>query len=579
MTSTKPQTTFNFEDALRLGGSHLENLVDERGRTYFNIFLTQPAEAVFDWPDYVDLPARYLEAAAMIRPVLGRMAKTAPALRGWLFGFFAPDGLCYRPDTLISNYWAELFDQARLMYMLASWVMFDPADKEIPDRLNKLCQALYNKATVERDYCFIEKIGIYFGGTLIRPLVQAGLVLNEPKWIDFAGGLARGIIDHSDHYGPDGSFEGHHHGHLGTLAGILAWAILKGEDRIIRRVRQIYDWSRSISTPFGFVPEVAKRQDDLVMCETCTIMDYLDVALILARHVDPGCWAVVEKAARNHLVEAQVRDASWLADEPKRPDEEDIIRSNIRHRVLGSFAGWSAPHAQLGVAEEQQRFNWVKSEQLRPRYWGKIRALQNCCAGAGIRALHQVWSNIATFDNNTLSVNMLIDKKIPEATVTSFVPFEGRASISVHRNCTVRFRTASDITPGQVKLSCNGRPVTPLPDGVFLKVENVAPGDTLEVRFPLPARTEDFTVGNRGFQQYKFRAEWKGDTVIAMHADPKDPKTGLSHVMKEKTTIFMGPDAPGPMYRREAWRADRTDVTPSAPVLDTRVIDWYSLRR
>lgn len=51
--------TFALEDAMRLGAEHLENLVDERGRTYFNVFLTEPAEAVFDRPDFVDLPARY----------------------------------------------------------------------------------------------------------------------------------------------------------------------------------------------------------------------------------------------------------------------------------------------------------------------------------------------------------------------------------------------------------------------------------------------------------------------------------------------------------------------------------------
>jgi hypothetical protein len=569
--------TFNLEDPMRLGGSHLESLVDDQGRTYFNVFWTRPAEAVFDWPDYVDLPARYLEAAALIQPVLGRPVKTAPALRRWLFSFFEPDGLCYRPETLVSNHWAELFDQARLMYMLTSWAMFDPADKEIPDRLNKLCRGLHDKAAFEKDYCFIEKIGIYFGGTLIRPLLQAGLVLGEPKWIDFAGGLSRGIIDHSGHYGPDGDFEGHHHGHLGTLAGILAWAILKNDDRIVRRVAQIYEWSRSISTPFGFVPEVAKRQDDLIMCETCTLMDYLDVGLLLARHVDEKYWDVVEKAARNHLVEAQVRDASWLAEDPKVPDEEDVLRNDIRRRVTGSFAGWAAPHAQLGAAEEQQRYTWVKTPALQPRYWGKIRALQNCCAGAGIRAMHQVWSNIAAFKDGTLAVNLLIDKKIPEATIRSFIPFEGRAAITVQRDCTVRLRVSAGVKIQDVKLTRNGSPIAPLPDGAFIKVEKMAAGDVLEVRLPLPSRTEDFTIGNPGFQRYKFRAEWKGDTVIAMQADPGNAKTGYSHVMKTQTPLFMGPDAPGPMYRREAWRENRSEITASTPTLDTRNIDWYSL--
>jgi len=42
--------TFNFEESLLLGASHLESLVDTKGRTYFDVFKTDPAEAVTDWP-------------------------------------------------------------------------------------------------------------------------------------------------------------------------------------------------------------------------------------------------------------------------------------------------------------------------------------------------------------------------------------------------------------------------------------------------------------------------------------------------------------------------------------------------
>ena len=570
--------TFNLEHYMRFSASHLESLVDERGRTYFDIFRTTPAEAVFDWPDYVDLPARYLEASILLQPVLGRPVTTAPALRQWLFSHFEADGLCYRPETLVASHWAELFDQARLMYLLITGMMAHPEDGEFRTRLEKMCQTLKAKATFEKDYAYIEKIGIYFGGTLIRPLVQAGLALKDPQWIEFAGAMSRGIIDHSDYYGPDGSFSGHHHGHLGTLAGILAYAVLAGDTRMRDRVRAIFDWSRSISTAAGFIPEVANRSDDLIVCETCTLMDYLDMALLLARHVDGRYWDVVEKAVRNQLVEAQINNPDWLAEEPRRPDEEDIIRTDIRRRVTGAFAGWAAPHAQLGVAEEQQRDTWVKTPALQPRYWGKIRALQNCCAGAGVRALHQVWSNLATFADGTLSVNLLMDKAIPEAVITSFIPFEGRVNIQLRRDCAVRFRVAPEVAAREVRATVAGRPVALTPDGVFLNAGKLAKGDTLEIALPLPARTETFTVGNPGFQSYKFEADWKGDTVVAMRPDPANPTTGYSFVMKTKIPVYFGADAPGLMYQREDWRADRRDVTPAALTEDTRAVDWFSLK-
>ena len=569
--------TFNLEESLRLGASHLESLVDEQGRTYFNIFWTTPAEAVFDWPDYVDLPARYIEAAMMVEPVLGRKVTTVPALRKWLYSMVEQDGLAYRPNTKIADHWGEPFDQARFMYMLVTCLMHNPDDREVRTLLQNLCQGIYARTTFEKEYAYIEKIGVYFGGTLIRPLVQAGLLLNEPKWIDLAGGLAKGIIDYSPFFAPDGSFEGHHHGHLGTLAGILAYAIVTNNTHLKDRVVASFNWSRSQSTASGFVPEVAQRKDDLIMCETCTLMDYLDVALLLARHVSDRYWDVVEKATRNQLVESQIQDASWLAEDPKAVDEEDIIRTNLRQRVVGSFAGWAGPHAQLGVAEEQQRFCWVKSPELRPRYWGKIRGIQNCCAGAGIRALHQVWTNIATFKDHRLDVNMLIDKQVPAATITSFIPYRGQARIEMKQAGEVRVRVSADLEIKDVQATVNGKTIEIKPEGSFINAGKLAAGDVLEVKFPLPLRTEHFMVGNKGFQQYHFKADWKGDTVVAMHADADNPKTGFSHSMGTRTPVFYGPDAPGPMYQRKYLVSDTPNVPASQPVLDTGVIDWYSL--
>ncbi|NLX04317.1 MAG: hypothetical protein GXY33_04130 [Phycisphaerae bacterium] len=574
----KTQTTVNFEEPMRLFASHAEALVDERGRTYFNVFRTEPAEAVFDWPDYVDLPARYLEAAAMIEPVVGGLVETVPALRKWLYGFVEADGLAYRPNDMIANHEAELFDQARYIHMLATWAMYDPEDREVRERLANACRGLMGRATFEGDYAYINRIEVYFGGTLIRPMMQAALVMNRPDWIDFAGKLTKGILHHSEHFAADGSFKGHHHGHLGCQAGMLAWALVTGDDRVRDRVRQIFDWSRSISTSFGFVPEVAQRPDDLVACETCTLMDYLDAVLLLARHVDPGYWDVAEKAARNHLMEVQVRDASWLAQTPEKPDEEDIIRSRIRQRVLGSFAGWSAPHAMLACAEEQQRFTWVKSQELQPRYWGKVRAIQNCCAGAGVRGLHQVWSNIATFADGQLSVNMLMGKRVPEARITGFAPFEGRATIQMLQDCRLRFRPSSDLRPEQVNVRLNGRNVQTKWNGPFVEMGAVRRGDQIEVAYPLPQRREAVTIGNPGFQSYRFQADWKGDTVIAVEPDPNNATTGHSHVMNQRIPVYYGPDAPGRLYQRDAWRKDRTDVALSQPAPDDRRIDWFSLR-
>ena len=546
---------FSLEDSLRIGASHLESLVDAQGRTYFNVFRTTPAEAVTDWPDFVDPPSRYFEAAAMVEPIIGRGVHTAGVLRRRLFSHIQADGLAYRPDTPISHSEAVLFDQSRLLYALTTWAMHDPADGEIRARLSGLVGGLQRRATLVDGYAHFGKIDACWWGTLIRPLLQAGLLLAEASYVDFARALARGILDHSDLYGTGGLFCGHTHSHLGTAAGILACGIISGEGRFVQRVREILEYARSISTEFGFVPEVAQREDDLVSCETCAIMDYLDVALLLARHVDAGYWELVERVARNHLVESQVAQRQWLNFAPALPDEDGIIRSDLERRLAGAFAGWSAPHGLLAY-EETFWPEWVKTPRMYPRYLGKVRALQNCCAGAGIRALHQVWSNIAWFDGDCLQVNLVMDKRINGARITSLLPLEGKVVIQLERKCDVRVR-APAVTgnqPLEVALHSAGRAVRvePVQRGPFLEVGNLAAGDRIEITFPQPTREEIIAIGNPDRQQYRFRVAWKGNTVTEVQPAPDNARSGYSRVEKRDVRLFYGEDTPGRLYQRRA---------------------------
>ena len=573
----QPRSTLALEEMLARGASHVDGLVDARGRTYFDVFLTDPPEAVTDWPDFVDLPSRYWEASAMIASALSTRPEATGRLRGWLFSRFERDGLAYRPDSPISWHVAELFDQSRLMYALVSWAMHDPADAEVRRRLTGLADGLLLRSTRKEDYAYIDEVGLYYGGTLIRPMLQAGLVLDRPEYRDFATGLARGVMNHSDLIGRDGSFKGHVHGALGSISGALACAIISDDKHLLERARSGFDYARSISTSFGFVPEVAQRNDDMIACETCALMDYLDDALLLARHVDPGYWDVVEKAARNHLWESQTRDASWLAPSGDR-DDEFVIRTRLHERLIGGFAGWSAPHCALAYQEDLFG-TWTRSEKMKPLYLGKVRALQNCCAGAGIRAVHQVWSNIVTTSSSgEVSINLSLDRATPEIRVTSFLPFEGRVRISVARACVLRWRCPSSCAPELVQVSAStGKGSGARVEGPYLNFGAKRPGDTMELTFPLGERSEGITVGNAGFQQYRFGLEWRGDTVLSVKPDPSNASSGFTRVMQRRMPTSYADAGIGPIYKRSEWLRGLS-VSPAVIPTAAPTIDWYQLR-
>ncbi len=548
----------------------MEAMSDTNGRTFFNIFATRPAEAVTDWPDFVDLPARYWEAAAFLEETIGFQGECTDRLRRFLFSHIAEDGLAYRPDTPISRRDAELFDQSRLLYALATWAMHDPGDEEVRKRLSALCDGLRNKATFHKDYACLNKIGVYYGGTLIRPLVQAGLLLNDERHVEFANLLSNGILWHSDQFGAAGEFVGHVHGHLGTLAGFVSVGLLTGNDAMLARARDIFSYARSISTEHGFVPELAQRKDDLIACETCAIMDYLDAALLLARSGEDELWSAVEKTVRNHLVQSQIPDAPWLDFSDEAGDEEWCLRRGLQGRLAGAFAGWSAPHALLAY-EESLWPEWVRTESLQPRYLGKVRAVQNCCAGAGIRALHQAWRNIVTRDGTLVSVNMLISRRTPDLEVTSHIPADGHVRLSVLREAELRFRIPEGSQ--QLEVAVNGRPAEIRRRGVFAEVGHVCSGDIVQIQFRLVEQDRDFQVGNAGFQHYGFTGRWRGETVTEITPHPENAVSGYSHILKAQTPLFYGDNAPGRRYLHQGSAGPE-----GAPRLDSGRVDWYCLK-
>ena len=581
--------SFSLETHLRLSASQLELMVDAEGRTHFDVFRTLPAAALRDWPDFVDLPSRYWEACAMVESVVGRPVATVHLLRQGIFSLIHADGLAYRPDTAISSPIAELYDQSRLLYALVTWSMHEPDNAEIKARLRAQVDGLRRLATFKGDYAYINKIGIYFGGTLIRPLQQAGIVLADSHCRDFARALARGILDHTDKYAADGSFSGQVNSRMDALAGILVTGLLDDDNRIIRRVRDVFEYAHAkIGTSFGWVPEVAQRQDDLTGCETCGIQTTLDVALLLARHVDENCWDAVERTVRNQLVENQIGDRDWLDFTPIIPDEDiresclNTLHTDLGRRIAGGFAGWSSPQGLLAY-EETLWPGWVKNSDMYPRYLGRVRAMQNCCSGSGPRALWEAWTNIARFEGKTLIVNMLIDKQIQGAKVLSSIPFEGKARIELDRDCDVRFRipgsAPADSLVVLVESKARQYRASPEKKGRFLSIGGMLAGDSIEIRFAQPPRIENFTIGNPGCKKYQFEASWLGDTVVAMKPDPKNSKTGYSFIEGRQVRTFYSTNAIGKLYQRQSWLKPQQKVVPSPTTLDRQQIDWYSLKR
>ncbi len=401
---------------------YYENLVDPGGLPYFNVFWTDPPEAVHDWPDFGDVMSRQLQGCAMARLMTGRPSQIEGRWLKNILGLIDPArGLLTRPATNFSEHKADFGDAALTLYALATVYLDSPGD-ELRRTLDAMASGIMA----------LPMPGKMEAGFLIKPLMVAARILGRADVIDFAGRLVAGLVGPGGYLDRDDRFPQNAHMHL-TLRGLVGsadWALTTADANTLQRVAALYEFVRSITTRFGFLPEAYQRQGDIILCETCAIMDFLGLAVTLANHGYPQFWSDVERTTRNHLVESQVADGSWLGQcNNPPPDTHQFTWRDIAGRVVGAYAGWSSPNHILACRETM--IHWGG-----PEIRGKVRAFQNCCGGSGTHGLFIAWKNAARFERGELAVNMHIDKLLPQAEIRCDQPWRGQTRITLRQDCS-----------------------------------------------------------------------------------------------------------------------------------------------
>ncbi len=54
-----------------------------------------------------------------------------------------------------------------------------------------------------------------------------------------------------------------------------------------------------------------------------------------------SCWRIT---VRNHLIESQLQDVSWISSSKHREDIQESSFQDAAQRVRGALAGWSTPN-------------------------------------------------------------------------------------------------------------------------------------------------------------------------------------------------------------------------------------------
>ena len=538
-TAARP-ASFTLESYAANSVNYLENLVDADGLPYFNVFWTQPTEAAHDWPDFGDVMSRQWQGAVMMRRMAGTEAATEKVWRRKVLSFIDPsDALLHRPATSYSKPIADWGDASLTLYALVTAAV-DSGDDILRQAAQKMAEGML--------------IGLRSGrfpgnGFAIKSLMVAARLLGSEAGLEAARILVDRSIVHGRTFTPDNTFgpSGHMHGNLRSMVGAADYALTTGDPVLYSRIDALYRYVKSTGTSFGFLPEAIGRQGDIISCETCALMDFAGIGVTLANHGHPEYWDDMERLARNHFVESQVRDASWLESDSTRPDTPQFTYRSIGQRILGAWAGWSSPNHIL-AARETLNAHWGG-----PELKNKVRVLQNCCGGSGMHGLFILWKNAARFEAGTLSVNMHIDKKLPQADIRCEQPYRGLLRIDLRRDSGVRVRVPEFTSAAEMRVRLNGAelPTDAMQFGNFLELRDLCAGDWIEVAYPLPIRTEDIMVGNPGFRQWRYRATWKGDTVVRMEPVDNEVETAYSDFEKAEVGVYFGRNGPGQLYQRD----------------------------
>ncbi len=381
-------------------------------------------------------------------------------------------------------------------------------------------------------------------GPIIHALLRFHKATGDTQALELAGGLLRFIIQRAEGYELDGRFykTNGHWNHFHSKSEVITASILYGlyasKPQYIAWGRQAYDQARRWGTDFGWYPE------DLCIhqcCETCCITDMLESAILLGLHVDPRYLGEAERYARNHLVESQIIDDSWMARIPRVPKEINPVTAPARRtnshdmvkRSIGSFAGFSAPNDLFGIPADP--------------IWQNVRVkIMQCCNGAGTRALYDVWHHTADDDGSRARVHMAFSRPTPWADIISHIPYTGRIDVRMKQPRDLAVRIPEWAPKNSIQALVNNKPVPLTIDNQYASFPALKPGDTASLTYDLPESSRTYILGPDTYQ-----VAFKGDTALAISPQGRY----------------------GPLYQRRHYQSDTAPQTPRNWHLPSKEID------
>ena len=349
-----------------------------------------------------------------------------------------------------------------------------------------------------------------------------------------------------------GHFNFHAHNRLLILAGMLEYAHMANDARVLEFAQRGFEFAMTIGVAkLGWVTAPFWGGNHVGMNEACTFFDLLRLGIRLSDAGAGDYWDIVDTVVRNHLAEQQLLDADILrrimeASPPRRDPSVPLNETkqgecdeNVIQRTLGLFGSCATP---VGV----------------PQPW-----VMQCCSANAPRALYYAWEGALRHDQGTVTVNLMLNRASAWADVDSYLPYEGKVLIHVKDAQRFAVRIASWIPRHSLQTRVNGVAREGIRLGNYLTFDELQPGDTIALVFPIQESEATYTgnahrpgSSSSKVRETRYRCTFRGSTVVDISPRDEDPTTY-------------------PFYRREHMRKDTAptkSVTRFVP--ERTIVNW-----
>jgi hypothetical protein len=304
-----------------------------------------------------------------------------------------------------------------------------------------------------------------------------------------------------------GIWGGHFHGGTGFLQALLDVGTVERDSRIKQIAREGYDHARRMGNirlgwfPCWSSPEKFKRGGNLKhLYEVCGTADTLILAVKLTDAGMGDYWDDVDSIARR-LAELQwIEEDEMLRKAGGTPESNALIK-----RFVGGFGNGGLT--------------------------SRVYQTTGCCSANGAIALYYAWEGITRFREGVASVNMFLNRASKWMEIDSYLPYEGKVVLKNKQAHTAMVRIPYYVDPAGITSSINQQAAAPVVAGRQLIFQDLKPGDTIIVEFPLEETVSKYTINGRVYQ-----VKMRGGSVISM--GPRNPHPELVAAYKDHYVIY-----------------------------------------